>query len=404
MIYKRCVHIVLFVLTICLFNSCKKTDWLENYKVKSKAPFGTYIIYNEFSELFYRYEVTYLRKNISDYLREDYIPAYDEMNYVCINDDAPKINGGGIQEILSFVAEGNQAFFSLNYYNDYLREALEIELKNLDTLAYNIPRQLKPLKGDLFLENTDFLNQPYSFDRNLRRNYFTSYNPNNTIVLGTQQIEGKQQPVFLKLYHGKGIIYLHTQPIVFTNYYMLNGKDEYAGNLLSYLPNRETIWDPQIRSPRAGDAPNRTESVFSFFYRHNSLKWFLYVSFFGLLLFMVFNARRKQRPIPMLSEPKNSTVEFTHTISNLYLKNDNHKSLVDKKIQYFLEKIRRKYLIDTNNLNSDFMEKLALKSGNPLRQTKYLINTIIALHKKQECSEEELIGLHKMIENFLKRK
>lgn len=389
---------------IFMFTGCKQTDWRENYNVKSKAPFGTYIIYNEFSELFYRYEVSYLKKNISDYLREDYIPAYDEVNYVRIGDDASKINAGGIEEILSFVAKGNHAFFSLNYYSEYLTEALEIEVTNLDVLAYSIPSKLKSLKGDLFLENTDFLDQPYSFDRNLRKNYFSSYNKNNTIVLGTQDINGKPEPVFLKIYHGDGAIYLHTQPIVFTNYYMLNGKDKYAENLLSYLPNRETLWDPQIRRSKSGNSPNRTESVFSFFYRHGSLKWFLYVSFFGLILFMVFNARRKQRPIPILSEPKNSTVEFTHTISNLYLKNSNHKSLVDKKIQFFLEKVRRQYLIDTNNLNTIFMEKLALKSGNKLRQTKYLINTIIALNKKQECSEEELIGLHKMIENFLKRK
>lgn len=398
------LHIVLMLAIVCLFNSCKETDWYENYKVRSKAPFGTYIIYNEFSELFYRYEVTYLRKNIIDYLREDYIPAYDEVNYVCINDDAPKITAAAIEDILSFVAEGNQAFFSLNFFNEDIREALEIELTNLDVQAYGIPSKLKPLHGDLYLKNTDFVDQPYSFDRNLRKNYFSAFNPNNTIVLGTQDINGKQEPVFLKVYHGKGAIYLHTQPIVFTNYFMLNGKDQYAENLLSYLPNRITVWDPQIRGSKTKDAPNRSESVFSFFYGHSTLKWFLYVSFFGLILFMLFNARRKQRAIPIITAPKNSTVEFTHTISNLYLKNDNHKSLVEKKIQFFLEKVRRMYLIDTNNLNNDFMEKLALKSGNPLRQTKYLINTIIALHKKQECSEEELIGLHKMIENFLKRK
>lgn len=404
MICKKHIYIILIVTIASFFSSCKKTDWQENYKVKSKSPFGTYIIYNEFSDLFYRYEVKYLKKNVVDYLREDYISAYDEINYVCINDDAPKINGGGIEEILSFVAKGNDAFFSLNHYNDFLKEVLEIETENLDVLAYNAPEKLKLLNGDLYLKNSDFLNQPYSFDRNLRKNYFTSYNSKNTIVLGTQEINGKEEPIFLKLYHGKGAIYLHTQPIVFTNYYMLNGKDKYAENLLSYLPNRETIWDPQIRSSKSSDEPNRSESVFSFFWRNGSLKWFLYVSFFGLILFMIFNARRKQRPIPIISTSKNSTVEFTHTISNLYLKNDNHKSLVDKKIQFFLEKIRRKYLIDTNNLNSDFMEKLALKSGNKLRQTKYLINTIIALHKKHECSEEDLIGLHKMIENFLKRK
>lgn len=400
---RKYAHIYFILAVLLLLSGCKRTDWYENYNAKKTSPFGTYIIFNEWSELFYRYEVKYLQKNIEDYIREDYIPAYDDLNYVCINFNAKMIDDDSVLELLSFVAKGNNAFFSLNYYNEHLRNVLEIDTKNLDSLSFG-PARLKELSGDLYLKNEDFENQPYHFDRNLRKNYFTTYNPKNTVVLGTQDINGKEEPVFLKLYHGKGAIFLHTQPIVFTNYYMLKDNYNYAQNLLSYLPNKETLWDPQIRASRTSNKPNRTESVFSFFWRNETLKWFLYVSFFALILFMLFNARRKQRPIPIIHKRKNATVEFTHTISSLYLKNDNHKSLVDKKILFFLEKVRTNYLIDTNNLNIDFMEKLALKSGNQLRQTKYLINTIIALHKKQECSEEELMGLHKMIENFLKRK
>ena len=87
----------------------------------------------------------------------------------------------------------------------------------------------------------------------------------------------------------------------------------------------------------------------------------------------------------------------------MYLKEQDHKNLVDKKIAYFLEKVRSKYLLSTSNLNSDFIEKLASKSGNELQKTKYLINTIITLNKRAECSEEELVVLHKMIENFLNK-
>lgn len=118
---------------------------------------------------------------------------------------------------------------------------------------------------------------------------------------------------------------------------------------------------------------------------------------------MLFNARRKQRPIPIIDPPTNSTLEFTHTISNLYLLNEDHKNLVQKKIQYFLEKVRTRYYLDTRNLNKEFIEKLALKSGNDLDKTKYLINSILTLNKKEKCSAEDLMSLNKMIDNFLKR-
>jgi len=148
---------------------------------------------------------------------------------------------------------------------------------------------------------------------------------------------------------------------------------------------------------------DKKDSIFKFFLGHPSLTWFLFVSLFGLLLFMLFNARRKQRAVPIIKPLQNSTVEFAHTIANLYLKEADHKNLVDKKITYFLEKIRDKYLIDTNNLNSQFIEKLALKSNNDLASTKYLINTIIALNKKTECTDVELMVLNNMIEKFFKK-
>ena len=177
-----------------------------------------------------------------------------------------------------------------------------------------------------------------------------------------------------------------------TNYNLLNGNETYAASVFSYLPNNPTLWDPLIRSSKYDDRPDEDKpSIFSFFLAHQTLTWFLMVSLIGLLLFMIFNARRKQRPIPIIEPLKNSTVEFTQTIANLYLKEQDHKNLVDKKIAYFLEKVRSKYLLNTTNLNKDFIEKLAAKSGNDLQRTKYLINTIILLNKRDECTEEEFL-------------
>lgn len=397
--------ILFFLLLVSMtLVQCTETDWRENYKEKEKSPFGIYVIYNETESLFDDSKKELLDQNIYDYLVDRYLEDIEGFNYICIKSFDRKTTESGINELLAYVYDGNNAFFSLNYFSEELQEALEIKVKNLDSLVV-YPAHLKKLKGTLQLKNTDFKNQEYSFDRNLRQNYFESYNKKASIVLGTQKVGSKEVPNFLKIYHGKGAIYVHTQPIVFTNYNMLNENHQYAEDVLSYLPSFSTIWDPQIRSSQLTDRkPENSESILVFFWKNPSLKWFLYIGFFGLILFMIFNARRKQRPIPIISPSKNSTVEFTQTISNLYLKNKDHKNLVDKKILYFLEKIRTQYLINTSNLNSEFIKKLALKSGNELSKTKYLINTILAMNKKATCSEEELMVLHKMIDNFLKRK
>jgi len=338
------------LLLLFLLIGCNKTDWNENFKEKEKSPFGNYIIYNESETLFKNQKVTLLKENIYDYL-----------------------------------------VFSLKFTTN-----------NLDKDVYDV-KGLKKLKGTFELNNKAFSKTSFSFDRNIRRNYFLQYNENTTSVLGTFAVDGEKVPNFIKIHYGEGAFYLHTQPIAFTNYYLLNNKEEYAANVFSYLPNADVIWDPQIKSSKYEDKKEDDNNVFKFFLEHPTLTWFLFVSLIGLLLFMLFNARRKQRPIPIIKPLQNSTVEFTQTIANLYLKEQDHKNLVDKKIAYFLEKVRSKYLLDTSNLNTDFIEKLASKSGNDLQRTKYLVNTIITLNKKTECLEEELIVLHKMIENFLNK-
>ena len=396
---------ILILLGFLIFmTNCKKTNWSENYSEKKKSPFGTFILYNEIKELVDADELIYLKENVYDYLYENYHTTSSNFaNYVCIKNSANKLTIAGLEDLLSFVSDGNTAFLSLNYYSDAIKEKLEFTTNNLDKEVFSI-KDLKALKGEFNFESKNFENKTYKFDRNIRRNYFVEFNNNTTIVLGTTKIDGEKLPNFIKIYHGKGAIYLHSNPIVFTNYYLLKENKEYTEHVFSYLNSSNLLWDPQIRTSLfSNDKSKDNTSVFKFFLQHKTLTWFLVVSFIGLILFMIFNARRKQRAIPVIKPLENTTVAFTQTISSLYLKENDHKNLVDKKIAFFLEKVRSKYLLDTTNLNKDFIEKLAAKSGNKLHNTKYLINTIIALNKKAECSEEELLVLHKMIENFFRK-
>ncbi|AOW16478.1 hypothetical protein LPB03_02900 [Polaribacter vadi] len=394
----------ILLLIVLVLASCTKTNWTENYREKEKSPFGTYIIHNEANELFKNQEIVTLKENFYDYLYFNYeVTGADFGSYICIKNSASKLTEDGVTDLLSFVYDGNSAFLSLNYFSDSLLEQLEITTNNLDKDVYLV-EDLKALKGEFYLENNTFEKDTFNFDRNIRKHYFVTYNEDKTIVLGSAKIDGEKVPNFMKIYHGKGAIYVHSNPVVFTNYFMLSGKEKYAENVLSYVPSATVFWDPQIkRSEYSNESDEDNTSVFKFFLQHKTLTWFLFVSLAGVLLFMLFNARRKQRAIPIIHPLENTTVAFTQTISSLYLKEQDHKNLVTKKIGFFLEKVRTKYLLNTTNLNKEFIHNLAAKSGNNLQNTKYLINTIITLHKRSECTQEELLVLHKMIDNFFKK-
>ena len=97
---------------------------------------------------------------------------------------------------------------------------------------------------------------------------------------------------------------------------------------------------------------------------------------------------------------ENSTIAFIKTIGNLYYETKDHNNLIDKKITYFLESIRRKYYLDTQLLDEKFVKNLALKSGKDQRKTQKTINLIVHLKAKQVCNEDDLKNLNKTIEDF----
>ncbi len=97
---------------------------------------------------------------------------------------------------------------------------------------------------------------------------------------------------------------------------------------------------------------------------------------------------------------ENSTIAFIKTIGNLYYETKDHNNLIDKKITYFLESIRRKYYLDTQLLDEKFVKNLALKSGKDQRKTQKIINLIVHLKAKQVCNEDDLKNLNKTIEDF----
>lgn len=398
--FKYQVQIVLGIV-LFIFSSCKKTDWEENYKEREKSPFGNYIISKEAPSIFKDQEIIFLKENFYDFLILNRDTTKTK-TYLLIKNTANKQTDVGNKALLNFVKQGNTIFLSLNDFHNDFKKPLEFKTVVQDSAVYSIA-DLKKLAGSFSLENLDFKSDGYNFDRNIRRNYFELFNKNKTTVLGTTNIGGKELPNFIKINFGKGVFYLHSNPIVFTNYFLLNGNTSYVSHLLSYVPKETILWDVHVKASKYSNAQQKQPSIFKFFLKHASLTWFLFVSFIGLLLFMLFNARRKQRAIPVVTHLENTTVAFTQTIANLYLSEGDHKNLVEKKTAFFLEKVRSKYLLDTTVLNAVFIQNLATKSGNELQKTKYLIHSIIALSKKDQCTEEELIGLQKMIENFLKK-
>ena len=130
--------------------------------------------------------------------------------------------------------------------------------------------------------------------------------------------------------------------------------------------------------------------------------WAFWLGIIGLLLFILFNAKRKQRIINVVKPNINTTVNFTETVGRLYLQKKDNNHIAEKMITYFYEHIRNKYFINTSKIDDEFINSLSGKSGVPKETTQQLFSLIDRVHSGERVEDETLIQLNIEIENFYK--
>jgi hypothetical protein len=279
----------------------------------------------------------------------------------------------------------------------------------LDTLNVNMERQYTNLfrkEAENKFTSPSLKSNDRIFEDVIENSHFISIDTLNTTLLGTITTATEDDievthPNFIKVNFGEnnGQFIIHSNPFAFTNYHLLDDKEDYAAAVLSYLPKQQIIWDNNYKSGR-----KVITSPLRYILQNTALKWVFYISMFSLILFVIFRGKRTQRIIPVIDKLENATVDFTRTIGELYYQHGDYTNIIEKKIQYFLEFIRTHYYLDTNQLSPGFIEKLAIKSTNTKEDTKAIVDYIVFLKSKTNHTEKELIELNKKIEHFTKHK
>lgn len=374
------------------FSRDRPINWSKTYRETDKIPFGTFVLYDQLPTLFPNSTIDNIKVTPFEYFDEYYNWADSSYSingsYIHI-DEYTEIDDVSAQELLDFASHGNDVFLATSYPPQRFYDSLNFDIKN----QYE-------LKGTAKLQftNPKFAKDSVTIENDLSNIYFSKLDAEKTTVLGYQKFKYNNQINFVKIDHGFGHIYLHLQPIVFTNYHLLKKEHKnYAEVALSYLPDTPIFYDYHNKfTQELGSSPLR------FVLNQPALRTAWYLGLLSLFLFMVFNAKRKQRVVRVIKPLENTTVAFTKTIGNLYYETKDHNNLIDKKITYFLEYIRRIYYLDTQILNDKFVKNLTIKSGKDITTTKRLIDLIVSLKAKAICTEADLLNLNNTIEDFYK--
>ncbi|MEH6656564.1 DUF4350 domain-containing protein [Leeuwenhoekiella marinoflava] len=372
-------------------------NWFPGYGKQDKIPFGTYVFYDQLPSLIDEERLEDVTIPPFEFLLDSTdLPqgTYLFLNSSVYNDASESV------KLLDWVAKGNTLFVASKAISETILDSLCL---NMEYLSETSELKKRPLVN---LSNPSLkASKPYRLNKDVGTVYFDQIDTTQTTILGIYDLIRNndstkiQEPKvnFIKTPYRRGTVILNTFPEGFTNVFMLDSLNaSYTAKALSYLPKEGKIYlDHHYKNSKA-----TAVSPLYLILTNKYLKWSWYTLLIGALIWIYFEGKRKQRSIPVIKPLPNQTLDYTRTIAGMYLDKKDNRQIAMHQINHLLEYIRSTFALATDRRDSAFIEKLAAKSGIEQATVKNLINYTITIRQKAVVTEDELIKLNTLIENF----
>ena len=365
--------------------------WHKTYRQKDKIPFGSHACLQILKRLPVKRDVRVVNLPL---LQSPQLKNAQNTTYFFL-DETFNMDEAESKRLMDFVARGNTAFICATSFSLYFEDSTQVDTRTeysdydwesgkfrSDSTRKFTVKFLNPLmKGD------------YSYDKYFSYSYFSGLNNN---IFTTLAADDSSHAVMVSRKLGKGKIILFSLPDVFTNFYMVNHPSrQFAYNALSYADGDTFWWDEYYKYYNSNSL-----NPFRFMIENDALYRAFWIAVFATLFFMIFGMKRNQRPIPVIRRPQNSTIQFVEVVSNVYRSSSNHKTIALEKIKIFLEFLRSKFQVKTENMTDEDLIRVSRHSGVELNEVKALMKFIGSVQTEIELSESRLVELNRQIENF----
>ncbi len=366
----------------------KPVNWDYHFSASKKIPYGCKVLKDMLPRVFYDKEISTNNQSLYPNFEVD---EPGKTNLVCITRFF-NLTSLDCNALLNYVEKGNHAFISAIHFDGPFADTLDIETGHLPQSIESITNTPVQSSTLHFVNPSLKRDTGYYFSKRLPINYFRSFDTANSVVLGQ---DSRSLVNFIKIQYGNGYVYLHCQPLVFTNFHLLYSNHDYAAAALSYLPLNTTIWDEYYKPYKV-----QIRTPLKFILLNPPLKTAYFLTLLGIILYIFFEGRRKQRKIPVLQPPGNDSVDFIKTVGKLFLHNYDHKDIALKKYNYFNEYVRSTYYLSTNNIDFNFYNALSLKSNVDISIIRDIYEIAEKIKSADQVSKELLRDLYKKIETF----
>lgn len=403
------IAVLIGALLFLFFSNSKKTqrklDERVTLKRQDKIPYGTYAAFENLPYLFPQASIYTSRQEPGYWDSLSYFDTKQAFIVVTRRFDA---NEDEMDKLIAFAQKGNDVFVSAQYISASADRLLKCASSSYDFTYLGIEDLENGMRTSLSAPPYE-KKSTYSYPGRAFNSYFTSIDSLTTDILG-QDKTGRT--IFVHLRTGKGNFYVHLEPLVFSNYFLLhkNNMDYYEKALSVIDPaTKKIVWDEYyIRKPQS-DRQQEKKGWFKVLMNMKNedgkkpFRAAFWLAIVLLLLYVLMEMRRRQRYIPLIKKPKNESLDFVKTIGRLYYDKGDHRNLCKKMSAYFLEHVRNKYKLATGNLDEEFIKILRYKSGAEEGEIRQIISFINHIDTASAISQNQLTGFYKQLETFYQK-
>ena len=409
------------------FSQENQYNWSERYYTQEKEPYDAYVLFeqlkNSQKENFHEITDTIYRK-----IELGEVPPSSNLVFV---GNEMFLDSAETRFVLDFVGKGNNALIACDYFPENLLDSLfhpgetydyyydehsqeySADFKALSTYSDSVIHvgflrdelNIPPVTCQYIVNFKPYANNWQYFRSNL-------YTPQNVYVeeLGAFNTDIVN---FIRVPWGTGNFYLHSTPLLFTNYHLLNDTiNDYALKVFSvlgdgpiYWDEKDRYWDPVDYKSYPHESPERGPLAFILSEPALRTAWYLLIA--GSLLYLLFGAKRKQRIIPVIENMDNTSIEYAEVISQLFMKEKDHKKLVLLKMDLFRAFLRERLMIrtppDPRDENEELFQLIAVKSNVPLELVSKIFTRYKALEVIEGVDTPTMLEFYSLLEEFYTR-
>ena len=323
--------------------------------------------------------------------------------YVFIGDEY-QLSKKEFEALMEFIQKGGNAWISAEMVDQQILNKLKVK----DTCVHLEVFNQRTVKVQVFETNDSLLDFTWKIrakkSNNLKFDWYilrTCYSSPEIMPLAS--IEGEIN--YIKMNEGKGVLYLHTTPLLFSNYSLINDSIyRYVNSVFSEVSTQFILFDNgSHRKSKTQSNEGKEISPLNYILKQKSLRWAWYGLCLLLVLVPLFYFKRKQRIIPLIPQKNSNSIDLLEVLNQWQMKQTNYKEIAQKRMEILFIQLAMKANINRGDIRLENLENLPQSLHDYFPALKALLQFEQDIKTKGKLTKKEFKALNQHI-NQIKNK